>query len=73
MLYGSVTKPFHYRREFLEIGGADTSMDFSRITDMMAKTVIRNNILAKEGRIGTAIEKPVSETFKENPEVPPLE
>ena len=47
-------------------------MDFSRIIDMMPKPS-KSNILNKQGKAEVAIEKAVSETFKENPEVPPLE
>ncbi|XP_052130905.1 dynein axonemal assembly factor 11 isoform X1 [Frankliniella occidentalis] len=72
--YSSIPPPVNNsRREYLEIGKADTSMDFSQITSTLPKTIDRSCLLDFKHQTKAVSEKPVSASFQDNQEVPPLE
>ncbi|XP_034251026.1 protein tilB homolog isoform X2 [Thrips palmi] len=61
------------KREYLEIGRGETSMDFSRIGEMLPKQMTGSCLLDGVNKVRQIHEKPVSDLFQENTEVPPLE
>lgn len=61
------------KREYLEIGRGEASMDFSRIGDMSPKPLSGSCMLGGRNKLRSTVGKPVSDFFQENTEVPPLE
>lgn len=48
-------------------------MDFSRIGEMIPKPMSTNCLLGGVNKVRSSLVKPVSDSFEENTEVPPLE
>ncbi|KAK3923940.1 Protein tilB-like protein [Frankliniella fusca] len=61
------------RREYLEIGKTDTSMDFSLITNTLPKPVDESFLLDFRSVTMSVSGKTASASFEDNNEVPPLE